>query len=736
MKTADLACEPKIVERLQELGIRELWPPQAEAAPIALSGKNLVVAVPTASGKTLVGILACLQHALRGGKAMYIVPLRALAQEKYEDLKQYEPLGLKVAISIGDLDRADPRLGDFDVVVCTSEKADSMMRLHAAWLSRLSLIVADEVHLIHDPGRGPTLEVTLARFRKMNPAAQIVALSATIKNSDELAAWLGAAHVKSDWRPVTLREGTLYGKTIQFADREKTPVRSERKDPVAALAEDSLAGGGQCLVFVNTRKSSEKVAEDLVPLVRATLSPDEVRRLAEVAEKVQRGEPSEMERRLARCIAAGTAFHHAGLTNADRVAVEQAYKDRLVKALAATPTLAAGINLPARRVIIRDLKRFDEVLGQVDIPVLEYKQMAGRAGRPKYDRAGEAITIARSLEERSEILATYILGPPERIESKLGNEAALRTHVLASVAAGYVRSWEELLEFVDATFFAHHQDVWVLEDRLRDVLRFLTEAEMVEGEEQLRATKFGSLVSRLYIDPLSGVRLRAALEAAKTRTATPLGLLTAVCSTPDVVAMYIRRSDEWVEEEAILRAEELLQPVPYGDGYEFFLGQFKTARLLLDWIDETTTEDLEKRYGAYPGDIHNKVDAAEWLLHALREMAGLFNRGAIPDVATLLVRIRHGIRAELLPLVRLRGVGRVRARALFAAGYRTRAHLRRSTEADLARVHGIGPALAASIKRQVGEGPEEDEEDVVTAAEPAPVPERRRQTLQDFEAPP
>src|SRR5437667_8380950 len=196
MRVADLGLDLRSVEILKKQGIEELYPPQADAIGPALLGENLVLAIPTASGKSLVAYLAILASVLRGGKALYIVPLRALAAEKYEDLKEFEQLGMKVGVSVGDYDSVDPTLEKFDVIVATSERADSLLRHRTNWLQQLSVVVADEVHLINDADRGPTLEVTLPQLRQANPRGQAFALRATIKKPDQLAKWLEAEHVK------------------------------------------------------------------------------------------------------------------------------------------------------------------------------------------------------------------------------------------------------------------------------------------------------------------------------------------------------------------------------------------------------------------------------------------------------------------------------------------------------------------------------------------------------------
>ncbi|HLE97971.1 MAG TPA: DEAD/DEAH box helicase, partial [Candidatus Thermoplasmatota archaeon] len=724
MRIQDLDLPPRVAEAFARAGYDVLWPSQEEAAPIAASGGNLVLAVPTASGKSLVAYLALLSRAARGGKGLYVVPLRALASEKFEDLKALsEPLGLRIGLAMGDLDAADPQLARLDVLVCTSEKADALLRHKAQWLTQVACVVADEVHLLDDADRGPTLEVLLARFRQLNPRCQVVALSATIQNSAEIARWLRATHVRSEWRPVELREGTLWGKAITFAGGAAVEVESSQEDASLALAEDSVSKGGQVLLFVGTRKSTEAAAEKLAGVLEAHLDGGTRNALAALAKEIASDEEgTTVEKRLARCVKGGAAFHHAGLKNRERQLVERAFKGGLVKAISATPTLAAGVNLPARRVIVRDLRRYDADEGNQPIPVLEYKQMAGRAGRPKYDKVGEAVTIAKSFEERSEILLNYILAEPERVTSKLGTETALRVHLLASVAGGFVEDEAGLKEFVKHTFYAEQGDVWTIETRITAVLDFLLEHEFLESKgDKLAATKLGRRVSELYIDPASAVKLRAALDAAAERGASvaSLGWLHAVCATPDVRPMFLRRTDEWVGGEVESRESEFLLAPPGGLDYEWFLAEAKTAFLLEDWIEEVHEDDLFKKYGAYPGDVRSKVDAAEWLLYATQEIARLLKRPVQRDLARLTTRVHHGAKAELLALLAFRGVGRWRARQLWRAGLRSRDELRKATLADLVRVQGIGPTVAASIKRELGEQPDGEPAREVVERRPA-----------------
>jgi len=697
MRIADLGLDSRIVEILKRQGIEELYPPQADAIGPALLGENLVLAIPTASGKSLVAYLAILASALRGGKGLYIVPLRALAAEKYEDLKEFEPLGMKVGISVGDYDSVDPTLEKFDVIVATSERADSLLRHRTNWLQQLTVVVADEVHLINDADRGPTLEITLAKLRQVNPKAQVLALSATIKNSDQLAKWLEAEHVKSEWRPVPLKEGVYHDGLVHFVDKSVVEIK-RGEDDMSGLVTDIMSSGGQALVFVSTRRSTEALAKALGSQVRNALDDNVKEHLKKVAQSLSaaQDEPTSMGARLARCIENGVAFHNAGLTNAQRAIVEKEFKKHRIACIVATPTMSMGVNTPARRVIIRDLNRFDVNFGLSPIPVLEIKQMCGRAGRPKYDKYGEAILFAKDIDEVDDLIEEYFLSEPEAIESKLGSEPALRMHVLASVATGHVGTEKDLLAFFNRTFFAFAGDIFTIHGKIREVLDFLEKEEFINRSDGfLKPTFFGKRTSDLYIDPLSAVKMRDTLRKPRD---DPIFHLWSICTTPDMPKLYLRRGDyAWVEQK--IEEAEFTFPI---EDYDFFLAEVKTAALLGDWIAERTEEEVTKKFGIGPGDVRRMTDQAEWLLYSMAELGRIFNKKKVRALTRLTIQVQYGVKEELLELISLRGVGRVRGRALFQRGFKTLRDLQKANPNDLARIPTIGPSLAVKIKEQVG----------------------------------
>jgi helicase len=706
MKVCDADLDQRVKDIILGKGITEFYPPQAEALEHVLAGRNVVLAIPTASGKSLVAYIGILKRVLEGKKALYIVPLRALASEKYDELKEFESLGLKVGKTVGDFDAPDPELQKLDIIIATSERADSLMRHKSDWMYEIGVVVADEVHLINDPGRGPTLEVTLVRLRELNPDAQFIALSATIKNSIEIADWLQARHIKSAWRPVTLKEGVLLKDAIHFTDSTKTFVEPKDNE-ICSLACDTVKDGGQVLAFVNSRRSSESSAEHVGKALRkGVLTKEEMDALDELAARVEASEdePTSVGARLVKCVKGGSAFHNAGLADGQRRLIEKGFCERTLKCIVATPTLAAGINLPARRVVVRDVTRFDANFGNVPIPVMEIKQMCGRAGRPQFDPFGEAVLVAKTRGAMAWMMEEYLLGEPEAVISKLGPETALRSHILATIATGYAKNREELMEFIDKSFFAHQTDVWTIEGLIDKMLDFLEESGLITSDfEGLRATMFGKRTSDLYIDPLSAVLMKTAIDRSETVETNELALLQVCCSTPDVYALFLRKQDmEWVPALARENREAFLMDVPEEstEEYDMFLSSLKTASLLNNWMSETPENEIVLKFGVGPGDVRNRVESAEWMLYSMRELARLFGSPLTGMLNPLVLRLRYGIKEELLPIASLKNIGRKRARTLYDAGITGISKILEVDFRDLDALPGIGPQLAASLKEQ------------------------------------
>jgi len=733
----DLPIDKQVIELLAKEGLDELYPPQQHAIEAGvLNGKNLVLASPTASGKTLVAELCILQHVLEHrGKAIYLAPLRALASEKFKEFQRYsaikKPNGdhVRAGISTGDYDGSDPWLGRYDIILCTNEKADSLLRHKAPWMSELTLVVADEVHLLTEQERGPTLEVVLTRLTEINPNIQVLALSATVRNAEEVGSWLKAGSVTTDWRPVPLREGIYHDNQVQFRDGASRAILSGTKTPSLDIALDVLSTGGQALIFTETRRSAVEMGRKASVAVKSRLSKPEERALSTIAERIlSTGEKTRLGEALAMQVAAGAGFHHAGLAGIHRGIVEDAFRDGRIKVLAATPTLAAGVNLPARAVVISSYERYEAGYGRYPISVLEYKQFCGRAGRPKYDKFGEALLIARNPDEAEWLMENYVLAQPEKLWSKLAAERVLRPHVLSTVAAGYAHSEEGLYNFFARTFYAHQYGPRLIKGKIGDILRFLFKEEMVlmEGKE-LSASRFGKRVSELYIDPMSAVILRDGLYN-RAKKMTDLSILHLISKTPDLSPRPRPRGREFDKLSLLAeqRSDEFtyLIPTQFEDpvAYEEFLGELKSAQVLSDWIDERTEDQILETRRVEPGDLLRLVQGSEWLILATQELGRLFgHKDLLAPLEMLKVRLAKGVRPELVKLTTLEGVGRVRARMLYDAGLKTIEDIKERSLEQLMSIRTIGPSLAKKIKEQAGGLIKADEWEKAKKAKPSDV---------------
>ncbi|UCD07374.1 MAG: DEAD/DEAH box helicase [Candidatus Aenigmatarchaeota archaeon] len=718
---------PAIGKVLEKSGFGELNPVQRKALNKGLLDKNnMVIAAPTASGKTLVAEIAALDTIKENKKVVYIVPLRALATEKYQEFKEkYEPLGIRIAISIGDLDSSDPWLANYDLIIVTSEKFDSLLRHGINWVESIGLVVADEIHLLNDPGRGPTLEVVLTRLRQFADP-KILALSATIYNYDELSEWLNAKSVKSDYRPVKLYRGICFDNKIDFIPKKSLKMKPDEAN-LKGLIEQVLAKKKQALVFISTMRGAESAAEKIAKTVKDKLSPEEKKKLNKVSEKILGvlGHPTIQCHRLSGCVKDGVAFHHAGLTNKQRNLIEESFKSGLIKAITATPTLAAGINLPSWRVIVKDLKRFDSGSGMDYIPVLEIQQMMGRAGRPKYDSEGEAILLANNKRDAGYAWDNYIRGDPERIASKLGMEPVLRTHVLSLIASGVTPTREDLFNFFSKTFYAYqYKDMGNIKKILERIIslleefRFITTGEtgeegpfksgtnlLEEQKAELKPTRIGKRVSELYIDPLTANHLIEGLGVAMERRTSEFGYLQMISNTLEMMPLpNIRKSDmEDLNEIVVKEEKNLIQkpPNPWDIEYDDFLRSLKTALLLREWCEEAGEDQILDRFAVTPGELRVRLNNTDWLLYATQELGLLLGyMDILKDIRKARLRIKYGVRKELLPLVKLRGIGRVKARLLYNSGLRSLDSLRKIPLTSLERI--IGPKTARQVKQQLG----------------------------------
>ena len=494
-------------------------------------------------------------------------------------------------------------------------------------------------------------------------------------------------------------------------------------NPVVNLALDTIRMGKQALVFLGTRPSAEKAAEDVSKRVDLSGDDGRVGELAGLKDAVLQavGSPTKQCVRLAGSIGRGVAFHHSGLTAKQREIVEDGFRKGVVRIICATPTLSAGVDLPAYRTIIRDLKRFT-AHGYDWIPVLEYLQMAGRAGRPKFDSEGQAIVLANSEGHADELVERFIEGEPEVIYSKLAVEPVLRTYVLSLISSRMVAGKRELLSFFEKTFWAHQfGDMERLEgiiDRISGLLEkwgmitvtggkgdFVSASEI--GDSKIRSTRLGSRVSELYVDPLTANDFVKGLSRGERVGLSDFNVMQLVsCASEFRPLLRVKKKEqERVEDVLVEKLDCLLteEPSVYDSDYDDFMASVKTTLFFMDWMDEKNEEQLFEAFDIRPGEIRAKLSSAEWLLHSVAEIAKVLGlRKQAVQLARLRIRVKNGVREELLPLLQLKGIGRVRSRRIYDRGLKTLSDVKKADSGTLTRAVG-SVKVALSLKKQLGQ---------------------------------
>ena len=477
-------------------------------------------------------------------------------------------------------------------------------------------------------------------------------------------------------------------------DRKKFEIETSIRGLPVDLGLDSLKNGGQAILFAETRARSVSLATKASEAVSKTLSPEEKETLGNISQKIlDDNEHTELVKTLATLVKNGVAFHHAGLNPNCRDLIESEFRNKRIKILSSTPTLSAGVNLPARRVIIANVTRFDAKYGtNKPISILEYKQLCGRAGRPQYDEYGEAIIVCNSNSE--EIFDYYINGIPEPISSKLTGDKALRIHLLSFVSTNPGIKGEDMVEFFSKTLSGSQERKTTIKFYIQIALRYLESEDLVKQKgNRFIATDFGKKTSTLYIDPLTAVLFRKTIEKISTKGHT-LGLLHIITSSEDFFPKFSLRNKDYELLGTLIEnyADELIENISEYDCNRSLLA-------LHAWINESSELFLSDNFGIESGDMHRMAESADWLVHALYEIAKLEKKDEIlNEIDTLRSRIKYGIKKELVDLVRVKGIGRVRARILFKNGIKTTEDLNEISIETLAKLDKIGPVIAENIK--------------------------------------
>lgn len=674
----------------------ELLPAQAEALQKTnlLRGGSLLLFAPTGAGKTLVGEMAALRAFTQGHRALYLVPTKALAEEKYVGLRQaYSDLGLRLGISTRDRRSDDPAIlrGDFDLAVTVPEKAHYLLNLSPALAEAVGCVVVDELQMVGEPERGAALEMTLAHLLAAAPGVQIVGLSAVVEDPGRLADWLRAETLVVRKRPVELRQGVWTEGVFRYRGQNSGEVGEERWDlpeeegwegAAGALALHLAARGEPTLLFLRDRRSVLQMALRLSENSPLSPAPETLERLAALP-------PTALRRRLQETAAAGIGFHSSDLQFEDRRLLERGFASGELRVLCSTSTLAVGINLPAKNVIMQ-VERWQRAPGQsrsILAPVsrAEFENMGGRAGRPgQTEDFGRAILLAESGFQQEALLSRYVRTDFEPLAPVLGRLSPLSQ--LALLCGGREDA-EEALDLYRHTFTA-----WVA-----------GEASAAELPEPLQAalasaTRYGLLragepAGRVEITPWGRLAARSGMSLegfywlmqhlAGQEAPGDLALVVLAATAPEAQELGLSPEGPpgdapWEALLAQAQREDatLLRQLQYA-GERSPGEKARAARLalaLLTWITAASAEEVEEQTGVPVGRLGTVAETVSWLVHVAGEIGALsgWDRARVDEVEEWSARLAAGLPPEGMPLYHaLHGVAnRDRVLALLAAGLR------------------------------------------------------------------
>lgn len=645
---------------------------------------NYIISIPTASGKTVLGILPALKTILNGRKAIYAAPLLSIQNEKVKEFKAFEEHGIKVG--------KHPSNSDLSVMVF--ESFDALTRFSWNVLREVDTLIIDEFHMIGEYSRGPTLESAITRAKIINPSLRIIALSATLKNIDEIEQWLDGKTVEHNYRPVPLNKEVL--------DAEMFNTKN-KNDVIVKIVEKAIEDNSQALSFVSTRRFTESLATYVAKKIDKKTTKEQKQKFKQVADKLlevpkKKGSlPTTTCLKLAEAAEKGVVFHHAGLFNEQKEIIEDEFRKGNILMITATPSLMYGVNLPSKYVVIRDHTRWTSN-GPASIPVFDYEQMSGRAGRPQYDDVGYSYLVAKTMDEAFDLEARYVNGEIELTNSKLiDNKDAIYKQIIAQIASSLSKNLDDLNDFFGKTLygfqmknnpsmsmFAQDSLNWELES----ALEFLLQNGIIRATpEGLKTTDFGNLIAKSNYAVETAVKIKEYVSTMEKLN--PAEMIYALAETPDLplISFKGRKSKDPVRDKL---SECGLFAVDIGNPEA-------TAVSLIEWIDERNEYEIENAYNVYSASTRRSAyEASRLVKFAKNTLEVLGNYSNLKDMDYLSARLYYGVKEDIIPLVvGVKRLGRKRARLLMKT---FGDNLSEASEKELQKVEGIGPKLAGKVK--------------------------------------
>jgi len=735
MRTEELiryGIPSRIVDVWEETGLTTLLPVQAKAVKdfgLFESG-NLIVSAPTSSGKTFIGEMAAVKFAMETKKAIYCVPLKALAEEKYlEFRRKYEKCGLGIAISTRDRREHDEAInsGDFSIAIVVYEKLQQLITQNLGVLDDIGIIIIDELQMLSDDSRGAELELLLTKLKMYPGKYKILGLSAVLKNCHVIPDWLGAKFLEFFQRPVELRRGILYKGTFHYeehntgssGEEELLNAEGDFLDVIMANAAHLAARGEQCLVFLKDKNSTRCAASTLAEKMKIPAAQKAIEELSHI-------EDTSSKFQLIECLEKGVAFHNADMNIEEREVVERHFRAGNIMALCSTSTLAMGVNLPARNVFLETNKWYTN--RRVNRPYTshitksEFDNMGGRAGRYSIENQfGRAIIVADTEFEYLAWRRKYIEGEIEELETRLF-DSDLGTIVLNLVASGICRDVGEVKDFIknSLSWFKDSDKKSIPADEfdakiMNEIERCMKHGLFEPEGDGIVASKMGLACAAKGISLDSSLMLITWLRHIKDRPAGDLETLYAAARTPDARDYHMNMSTQeyretpyhsMLERDLDPAARKLFSKVfddPLTRTYER-IKMMKVALVMNEWITDTPLVDIESGYNTWSGTIQRVAEGMSWIVDAVAGIAAAMVMGdtRVKQFERLSKRLLHGIDAKGIPLASLhvKGLTRHQITKLLAAGIANVESLKTISQDDLAKI--IPARLARRVLRKIG----------------------------------
>ncbi len=669
------------------MGNQTLFPPQKEVMEYGFleTGFHCLLNMATGSGKTYLAEYAIKRCIEKGFKAIYLTPLKALADEKYENWKS-ELTNTNIGIFTGDIinEPANKIPCSYDkaqLYIMTPERFDACLRnwrRHWHWIPDIDLLVVDELHLLSDPQRGPRLEGAITRLQRINPFARVLGLSATMPNAEEISDWLHGVHYASNWRQIPLEK-----RIARFnKPQEKYPILLNE-------AKKCIEKGGKSLIFANSRSRTQSVAEFLSENgINAT-------------------------------------YHHAGLNKEDRTKTEQAFRSGKISALVTTSTLEMGLNLPARQVIIFDSCVFNGT-GFSPLPVSNFMQRAGRAGRPGLDSKGEVILIMPKWVGGAD---NYINEICEPIMSHLDKERSLAEQILVELFAGYSRTKDDLIKGFFPSTLSHQQKpdtniASVLGKLITNNMVDLVNKEDTNGNVTviLKPTRLARLAVKQMFHPDTIRLIRDIYDKQNQPFFFDLLLMATLnddCNPilpvnyedTDFLIDIVEKAPSNLLDCSLADLQKTIELLPPTSR---ILSAIKMSAICYALTMDKNKEDLAQAFDIYETDIEMLKKNVVRLLEGISAILKIIdNPGSTqedekkeqkpeensPSVIckALSAMIKHEIDSKGVILTRVPGVGGAIAKSLIHHGYTNIEQLQNIDPAKLSLIKGIGPKLAEKI---------------------------------------